>query len=201
MFAYIKGTLALSNGTYVVLETHGIGYLVHIPANAVHRLPQIGQSLTLHTSYIVREQSQALYGFLNEEERDLYEMLLGVSGIGPKLGLNVIGHLTIADLQRAIQNNDPKSISKVPGVGRKTAEKMIIELKDKLSVRFPQVANDAAFALPKDPRAQKIRDAMGALINLGYTQVSAQNAIKKAMEDAEDEVDLGTVITNALKHV
>jgi Holliday junction DNA helicase RuvA len=128
-------------------------------------------------------------------------MLLGVSGIGPKLALNIVGHLTISDLQRAILNNDPKTISKVPGVGKKTAEKLIIELKDKLPDRFPQTVGDLSFALPKDPRAQKIRDAMSALINLGYTQVNAQNAIKKTMEDAPEEIDLGAVITNALKHV
>lgn len=201
MFAYIKGILTAANADYVVVETHGVGYLIYIPMHASHKLPQLGQQIVLHTSYIVREQSQALYGFLIIEERDLYEMLLGISGIGSKLALNVVGHLTIPDLQRAVHHQDAKTISKVPGIGKKTAEKMIIELKDKLQKLFPESFGDLAFSMPKDPRAQKIRDAMNALINLGYTQVAAQKAIKHTMENATEEVELATLITHSLKNI
>lgn len=202
MFAYIKGELTHASPVSVIVETVGIGYLIYIPANVFGKLPQIGQPILLHTSYVVRELSQTLYGFLSVAERDLFEELMGVTGIGPKIALSVIGHLSLQDLQRAINSHDVISITKVPGIGKKTAERLIIELRDKLSHLLPPIdQSDRTVTLPVDPKAQKICDAMNALINLGYNQMTAQKAIKKSLRDLPEEIDLATLITVSLKHV
>lgn len=202
MFAYIKGELTHTSPISVIVETIGIGYLIYIPANVFGKLPQIGQPILLHTSYVVRELSQTLYGFLSVTERDCFEELMGVTGIGPKIALSVIGHLSLHDLQRAIQSHDITAITKVPGIGKKTAERLIIELRDKLSHLLPKIDHaDRTISSPIDPKAQKICDAMGALINLGYNQMTAQKAIKKSLKDLPEEVDLATLITISLKNV
>ena len=201
MYAYIKGILVQALPASVIVEAKGIGYKIAIPASVFPKLPQIASDITLQTSFVIRENSQALYGFLSEQERDLFEALLGVSGIGPKTALSLIGHLTPNDLQHAVSNNDIQSITKVPGIGKKTAERLIIEMRDKLSSSFALSSSDMASQFHADPRAQKISDAMNALINLGYNQNSAQKALKKTLKDLPEDVQLAELITVALKNV
>jgi Holliday junction DNA helicase RuvA len=202
MYAFIKGLLVQSSPISVIIEANGIGYRLYIPASVFGKLPQINNQVILHTSYVVRELSQTLYGFQSEIERDLFEELMGVTGIGPKMALNVIGHLSLQDLQRAVSSHDIVTLSKVPGIGKKTAERLIIEMRDKLSHLLPVGEQaDRAAPMPTDLRAQKIVDAMGALINLGYNQMTAQKAIKKSLNDLPEEIDLATLITHSLKHV
>ncbi len=199
MYAYIKGTLMYASPLYAVVDNGGIGYKILIPTNLLGKLPQIGNEVTLHTSFVVRELSQTLFGFMSEHERDLFEALNNVNGIGPKVALSVIGHLSSHDLHQAISTNDIRAISRVPGIGKKTAERLIIEMRDKLPAGI--VPSDLAIQIQSDPMTQKITDAMGALINLGYNQVSAQQAIKKSLEDLPEEIDLPSLITHALNHM
>jgi holliday junction DNA helicase RuvA len=201
MFAFIKGELINSSPLSAIVEAGGIGYLIYIPASIFGKLPQTGSQVLLHTSYVVREQSQTLYGFLFTQDRDLFEILMGVSGIGPKTALSIIGHLSMQDLQRAINSHDIVTISKVPGIGKKTSERLIIELRDKLTHLLPPNPSDMSIQMPLDPKAQTISDAMSALINLGYNQITAQKAIKKTLTDLPEEADLATLITNSLKNV
>ena len=201
MFAFIKGILVEATALSVVVDVQGMGYKIFIPANALAKLPQIGEIACLHTSFVVREFAHSLYGFLSSSERDLFEALLNVNGIGPKLALSLIGHMPIRDLQNAIVNHDLKVITRVPGIGKKTAERLIIEMKDKLSQFFTNHPEDFAIHISSDPRTQIIRDAMSALINLGYNQVTAQKAIKKTIEDSSEEIDLPSLITTALKNI
>lgn len=200
MFAFIKGQLVHSSPLNVIVETNGIGYKIFIPANAFSKLPQLGEGVFLHISYVVRELSQTLYGFLSAQERDIFDLLMGVTGIGPKLALSLIGHLMLHDLRKAISNGEIAVISKVPGIGKKTAERLIIELRDKLPMN---ISNDPSeHAIPVvDPKSQKIQDAMSALINLGYNQITAQKAIKKTLNDYPEEIDLAALITYSLKNV
>lgn len=200
MIAYIRGILAQASPIYVVVDVKGIGYKILIPTSVFGHLPQIGEEIFLHTSFVIREASQALYGFLTFEERDLFEALMGVSGIGPKLALSLIGHISTHDLHTAVSNHDLAAICKVPGVGKKTAERLIIEMRDKLTALLPQgLDNSARNATDQHP--QKIQDAMSALINLGYNQVTAQKAIKKTINEHSEEIDLASLITHALNHV
>lgn len=201
MFAFIKGILVEATPSQAIVETQGVGYQIYIPANVFSKLPQIGDEVKLHTSYVVREASQTLYGFTNANEREIFDTFMTVSGIGPKLALSLIGHLHGDALQLAIQNHDIPTLCKVPGIGKKTAERLIIELRDKLAALLPAQSNEHAISLPSDPKAQLVRDAMSTLINLGYNQIVAQKAIKATLNEAELIEDLPTLITNALKRV
>jgi len=196
MFAYIRGILIQATPTTAILETQGVGYLINIPTSAFSRLPQIGSELILHTSFIVREQSQALYGFMTTQDREIFEELLNVSGIGPRLALNIVGTLLPNDLLSALQNGDIVTLSKVPGIGKKMAERLVIELRGKLENILPSLPS--AVQIPKN---QSVRDAMSALINLGYNQAAAQRAIKKTLEESQAEIDLPTLITLSLQNI
>lgn len=198
MFAYIKGVLVQSTPISVVLEANHIGYKLFVPASVFSQLPQIGSSLTLHTSFVVRELAQSLYGFFTIEERDFFEALLGVTGIGPKIALALIGHMQIYELQQAIVNGDTPALCRVPGIGKKGAERLIIEMRDKVGTIS---ASDGHSLHQADPRAQAVNDAVSALINLGYNQGIAQKAIKKSLKDIPDAIDIGALISHALKHI
>lgn len=197
MYAYVKGTLVEANSTTVIVDVMGIGYSLCIPCRLLTALPSIGETVQFFTSFVVRESSQALYGFLFSQERDLFEALINVTGIGPKLGLSLIGHLTMDQLQTAISNQDYGTLSKVPGVGKKTAERLVVELKDKLSevIPFQPQLNSST------PQQQHLKDAMLALINLGYNQHNAQKALKETLKTHPEETDLALLITTALKHI
>ena len=145
--------------------------------------------------------SQTLYGFLNCSERDLFEIMLNVTGIGPKLALSLIGHLTLQELHIAIANQDLPKLCHVPGVGKKTAERLIIELKDKLPHTFQHTLNGLAIQLPQDPKSLLIQDAMLALINLGYNQNTAQKAIKQCLKELPEPDNLVILITTALRYI
>lgn len=201
MIHFIRGILREAAPSFAVLETGGIGYLMQIPASTYSKLPQIGEEVFLHTTWVVRELSQTLYGFYQPGERDLFIDLIAVTGIGPKIALSLIGRLSVSEMHEAISSQDLTGISKVPGIG-KTAQRLIIELRDrlKLSSKLP-VPSDFSIQMDKDPRAQKIADAMSALINLGYNQNAAQNALKKSLESLPESTDLPELITDALKNV
>lgn len=201
MFAYIKGKLIHATPSMAILETAGMGYKIFIPASLFAKLPQIECDLQLHISFIVREQSQTLYGFLSVQERDVFEALLGVTGIGPKSALSLIGHMSVHELQHAISYADKVAISRVPGIGKKTAERLIIEMRDKLTQLFPIDPSDFSVHAVSDSRGKTINDAMSALISLGYNQIAAQKALKKSLSDQPESLDLAGLITNALKNI
>lgn len=199
MYSYIKGLLMQMTPLYVIVEAGGIGYKLWTPVHLFSRLPQIGQEVFLSVSLVVREQSQTLYGFLIEQERDLFELLQGVSGIGPKLSLSLIGHLSLQQLQEAIVQHELSALCRVPGIGKKMAERLVIELRDKLKFLSPHDEFENSLTPSIDSQAQKIRDAMSALINLGYNQMTAQKAIKKILEHEEESLELPELISAALK--
>jgi Holliday junction DNA helicase RuvA len=201
IYAYIKGTLVEASPSIAIVETNGIGYQICIPLSVYSKLPPLGNSLLLHTTMIVREDSQCLYGFLNKTDKELYELLLSVSGIGPKLGLALTGHIDASELQQAIVQGDIVALSRVPGVGKRTAERLILELKDKI-MNFT----------PRDPIGKQSmesgagwsalqRDAVSALINLGYTQAVATKAVKKTLQESDKQVALTELITCSLGNV
>lgn len=200
MFAYVKGILVQSTSTSVVIETNGIGYKIFVPVNTISQLPQVGFSLILHTSFVVRELSQSLYGFFSMQERDFFEALLGVTGIGPKIALALIGHMPIPELHQAISNEDTITLCRIPGIGKKGAERLIIEMRDKVAASSFHPSEFSVHYVA-DPHVQTINDALSALINLGYNQSIAQKAIKKSLKDIPEAIDLGALISSALKHV
>jgi Holliday junction DNA helicase RuvA len=199
MFAYIKGILIKTHPTYVVVEVNNVGYAIFIPCRLLGELPLLGQMIQLFTTFVVRESSHALYGFLSHQERDVFEVLMNVAGIGPKLAMSLIGHLTFHELQSAVAHQDLPTLCRVPGVGKKTAERLIVELKDKLPT-LPLPA--AHLSIPVvDSKDQYAQDAVLALINLGYNQSAAQKAINQSLKDLPETADLALLITTALKNI
>ena len=199
MYAYLKGRLVAANPSLAVIDVQGIGFSLFIPCRLLGQLPEPGQPVQFYTSFVVREASQALYGFLCSQERDLFEALMNVTGIGPKIALSLIGHLTFDELHAAVANQDLPTLCRVPGVGKKTAERLIVELKDKLPQLAPLHAS-LALSIPNS-KPQHVQDAMLALINLGYNQSTAQKALKECLKDLPETADLSLLITTALKHI
>ncbi len=198
MYEYIKGSLIESTPLRAIVEAHGIGYCLLIPFNNYSKLPAIGCSVVLFTSFVVREDSQKLFGFLTSHERDLFESLVDVSGIGPKTALCLVGHMEINDLQVAISQGDTQLICKIPGIGKKTAERLIVEMRDKVKKGI-----GASAALPHGSIGEQgvVADAISALINLGYNSAQAQKAIKAALTKTTEEPELGKLITSALRSI
>ncbi len=198
MYEYVKGTLIESSISKVVLEVQGLAYSLLIPFNNFSKLPPLGSMMIFYVSFIVREDSQKLYGFLTRHQRDLFENLLEVSGIGPKTSLGLIGHMETRDLQAAIGQGDIHLICKIPGIGKKTAERLIVEMRDKMKKNMDR---SAAEPQPQntDEKIGPVADALSALIHLGYNSSQAQKAIKTALSKIEGEPELAKLITAALR--
>lgn len=194
MFDFITGKLVKTSQEAVTIETNGIGYRIFVAGSCMNKLPGAPATVRLYISFVIREFSQAFYGFLEEAERELFEALLNISGIGPKTALAIIGYMPPDELSGAIMRKDIQTLCKVPGIGKKTAERLLIELKDTL----PLLASMGSIGTISSPL---IQDAISALINLGYNQITAQKAVKKAMEARSELSDLPALITLSLKNI
>lgn len=195
MYEFIKGTLIEKDPLKAVVEVSGIGYRLRIPLSTYTKLSATKSTVLLYLSHVVREDSEDLYAFMTKEERDLFETLITVSGIGPKTGLAIIGHIDLSAFQHAIASSDIRLLSKIPGIGKKTAERLIIEMRDKFKGKgFKDSTASGALE-----GSSLFSDALGALVNLGYGPLDAQKAIRAAMEAKQDETDLGRLITSALQ--
>lgn len=200
MYAYIKGELAEINTDHIVIEAGGIGYQVFISLQTFDYLPSVGENLKIYTYLYLREDAMILYGFLTKDDMELFKLLISVSGIGPKGGLAILSTLEADDLRFAILSGDAKAISKAPGVGGKTAQRVILELKDKLSLedafeaKTEHVQKNAAAA-----GGSVKNDAVMALTALGYSSTESLKAVS-AVEITED-MDVEEVLKAALKHL
>lgn len=203
MIAMVKGTLMeKSEGEAVVMTAGGLGLRVMCSMNTLAALPAAGQECTLHTFMNVREDAMELFGFYQKEERDMFKRLTSVSGIGPKSALGVLGSMPLADLRLAILTGDAAALSRAPGIGKKTAQRISLELKDKLAQDALSGAaglDDAAFAIEPDASAQDaLGEALLALKSLGYTPQEAAAALKCVKGQAETPDEL---IKLALRHM
>jgi Holliday junction DNA helicase RuvA len=199
MYEYIQGKLVQATPNKAIVETHGIGFCLLIPFNNFAKLPNLGESVTLFTSFVVREDSQKLFGFLTNHQRDLFESLIEISGIGPKTALCLVGHMEISELQVAISQGNTQRICKIPGIGKKTAERLIVEMRDKIK----KTVGDSAVLHPLEGGGQGgvVADAISALMNLGYNQAQSQKAIQLVLGKTEGEMGLAALITSALRHI
>jgi len=179
MIASLRGTLALRETGACVVETGGVGYRVHVSSHTAESLPGVGETVFLHTRQIVREDSLSLFGFSDPSEMHLFDLLIGVSGVGPRLAVAVLSGLKPIPLQRAIKEENVGALVAISGVGRKTAERLVVELRDKLDV----VGVGAAVATRAKgvlPRSERFEDAVAALVRLGYTATQAREAVQRA---------------------
>jgi holliday junction DNA helicase RuvA len=200
MFAFLKGTVSSLSSSKLILDVNNIGYEVSIGPNVLSHLPKRGEPFTIFTSMVIRENSHNLYGFLNLEEKNTFEILINISGIGPKTALCLVSHLGLEKLQNAISEEDINTICLAPGIGKKTAQRLIVETKDKIGKQIE--ANIGQTEEKLSLNAPTTRDAINALINLGYKQNVAQKAIQKTLHENEKEtLDLASLITHSLKHI
>ena len=184
MITSVSGTLVSATPLAAVIETGGLGYEIHIPVTTAERLPSPGQPAKLHTLAVYREDSATLYGFATEEERDFFRLLVEkVTGVGPKMALSVLSKLSLASLKGAIIAGDVGLLAKCPGIGKKTAERLVMELRDKFNPAdlghvAPGMGDASAGAPPAGEN--KIRDAVLALTALGYKAADADKAVRQA---------------------
>ncbi len=180
MIDSVTGHVARVGKTYVVVTVGGVGLRVHVPTTVLDYVDGSGQAITLLTHLAVREDDLTLYGFAELEEREVFEVLIGVSGIGPRLALAILSTLTIEHLQNAVASEDPQLLTRVPGIGKKMAQKLIFELRDKLAIDI-----SAGLAAISDLDT----DVIATLTALGYSIVEAQSAIQSIPRDAPEEVE------------
>lgn len=179
MITFLHGKVVEAIPTHVTVDVNGVGYEALIPLSSFDKLPLPGQSIKLLTQLVVREDAHTLYGFMTSEERDLFRLLVHtVSGIGPKTALNVLSGISVTAFRGAVANGDIKSLSKISGVGKKTAERIVVELKDKIGMAGAWEAASAKHGLSADE--QRINDAVLALVALGFKQIEAHDSVRAA---------------------
>jgi Holliday junction DNA helicase RuvA len=199
MIASLTGRLASKHPGGVVIDVHGVGYDVLIPLSTFYRLPDPEQSVTLTIHTHVREDAIQLFGFLSAREKDAFLLLLTVSGIGPKLALSVISTLSVDDLTSAIRDDDYKVLASVPGIGKKSAGRLALELKDKID-KISMVA-DGLPTKASQPSNRTMDDALSALVNLGYRAADVKDVLKQVMAARNGETPLQDLIRAALKEL
>ena len=201
MISYIRGELVAVEKEKVIIDVGGIGYGIFMPESAMGLLPQMGNEVKLYTYLNVREDAMQLFGFLTRDDLEIFKLLIGVSGIGPKGGLSILSKLTADDLRFAIMSGDSKAISAAPGIGKKTAEKVIIELKDKLDIE--QILNpsdsETKSAIKMDSSANEVQsEAVQALVALGYGSTETLKAVNKVNSE---NMTVEEVLKQALKNL
>lgn len=195
MIAYLRGVLAEKEITRVVVECHGVGYEAAIPLSTFDRLPAEGAEVKLYTHHEVREDAQLLFGFATKPERDMFRLVTTVSGVGPKLALAVLSGLTVGDLQLAVSQGDAKRLAAVKGIGKKTAARIVVELKDKIN---PIEALANATAEASREQGAVLRDAMLALAALGFSEDIARAKVQQVLDGEPGLADVETILKRAL---
>ena len=201
MIARIQGTVIEASPLRCVLDLNGLGYEIHIPVTTAEKIPPLGQSTTLFIHAVYREDSATLYGFATTEDRDFFRLLVErVSGIGPKIGISILSRMSVELLRSAIASSDVALLAQCPGIGRKTAERLVIELKDKV---FPDGAGSAAGGNHPSTESNgapssHYQDAVASLITLGYKPAEADKLIRKATSQLPAEANVEALIRTAL---
>ena len=179
MITFLQGKLVEALPTQIIVDVNGVGYEVLIPLSSFDKLPSPGKPVRLLTQLIIREDAHTLYGFMSAAERDLFRLLINsVSGIGPKTALNILSGMNVVTFRGAVATSDVKSLSQISGVGKKTAERIVVELRDKIGAAGALEAASAKHALSPDD--QKTNDATLALMALGFKQIEAHDAVRAA---------------------
>jgi Holliday junction DNA helicase RuvA len=198
MITFLSGKLVEALPTQATVDVNGVGYEVLIPLSSYDKLPPPGGAVRLLTHLSIREDAHLLYGFMTAAERDLFRLLINtVSGIGPKIALNILSGMNPTAFRGAVAKGDVKALSRISGVGRKTAERIVVELRDKIGVVGAWEAASAERAL--SPEDQKVNDAVLALIALGFKQVEAHDAVRRALAVLGAEATVEDLVRACLK--
>ena len=197
MISHLTGILESIEQNAIVLDVNGIGYKVYIPSSSIPALPKVCATMKIYTHQVVREDANDLYGFLRKEERGLFSMLISVSGIGPKSAAAIMSGIKMEDLIVAITKGNVDIITRTPGIGLKTAQKLVIELKEKIAKAYSVSSSDVVKGIPVD--SPIVSEAVSALMTLGYTSKEARDAINKSGTDLNKVSGVEEVIRNSLK--
>jgi Holliday junction DNA helicase RuvA len=194
MIASLSGVLAFKSTERVEVEVNGVGYLVYVPLTTFYRLPEVKQSVSLHIHTYLREEALQLFGFLTRRERQLFLLLLGVSGVGPRVALNILSGIEVDAFIEAVQRENTARLVSIPGVGKKTAARVLLELKEKLAPFAVAEGKSLGFSGTAGP----VDDALSALVNLGYQRAEAKNAVER-MANSLPNPSVEELIKGALK--
>ena len=200
MIGRIRGTLTQKQPPDILVDIGGVGYELQVPMTTLFQLPELGSEVTLVTHFVVREDAQLLYGFIDERDRALFRQLIKVNGVGPKLGLTILSGMDASSFARCVQRDDISSLVALPGVGKKTAERLLVEMRDKLADWFgqPEEATELAGAgVPVEPVSDRVADAESALIALGYKPAEAARVVSAVNDDSVHDSE--ELIRRALK--
>lgn len=199
MIGRIRGTLVDKQPPDILVEVAGVGYELQVPMTTLFQLPALGTEVTLVTHFAVREDAQQLYGFIDERDRGLFRQLIRVSGVGPRLALTILSGMDAASFARCVQQGDISSLVALPGVGKKTAERLLVEMRDKLKGWLEEMGDSgaAAGAIPAARPTDRVADAEGALIALGYKPAEASRAVAAVNDDSVENSE--ELIRRALK--
>ncbi|MCR4604905.1 MAG: Holliday junction branch migration protein RuvA [Eubacterium sp.] len=203
MIGYVKGDLAYIAEDRVIVENNGIGYEIYVPGSVLDRMPSTGNEVKLYTYLYVREDQMSLFGFLTKDELAMFKMIITVSGIGPKGALGILSVMDVDSLRFAILSGDAKTISKAPGIGKKTAEKLILELRDKCDaddfLETEQDVHSGATSGGGGATTDAAKDAIAALVALGYSQTDSMRAVRAV--SPSDDMSVDSILKLALKNI
>ena len=200
MIGRIRGTLVHKQPPDILVEVGGVGYELQVPMTTLFQLPELGSEVSLVTHFVVREDAQLLYGFIDERDRALFRQLIKVSGVGPKLGLTILSGMDSASFARCVQRDDISSLIALPGVGKKTAERLLVEMRDKLKDWLGQPEGGAGpltGGITIEPVTDVVADAESALIALGYKPAEASKVVAAVNDDSVGDSE--ELIRRALK--
>ena len=200
MIAYLKGNVLEASPLELILDVQGVGYAIQIPITTAEKIPPVGQNCELYIHSVYREDSASLYGFVTKSDRDFFRLIIEkVSGIGPRIALSILSKMSVEILQNAIFNQDTSLLSQCPGIGKKTAERLVIELKDKVSTSNQSLNSETSLAGSKANYSNsKYQDAVSSLITLGYKLPDADKRVSKALQNLGADVPTEAIIKEAL---
>ncbi len=191
MIDYLEGILRYKSPTFIVVDVGGVGYKVNLSLSSYNLLPPEGNQIKINTYLHFREDGLALYGFLAKEERDFFLLLISISKIGPKSALRMLSRVSSSELKKAIKRGDLTTLTDIPGIGKKTAQRLILELKERIGEEEPL----------EPGKEELVKDALSALVSLGYTQNEARKAVREVISSSKEEMDLTRVIKEALNRI
>ena len=204
MIEYLQGILLRNDGGHVVVDVGGVGYGLDVPLTTSAALPPPGEKIELHVYLYLQEQVLRLYGFLTEQERDVFEVFLGTSGIGPKTALGILSSIEISEFASALLREEISTLTRIPGIGKKTAERLIVELRDKMKLFIGTTAHGAAGSASassaKASHSPAVRESVAALEALGCKPPVAERAVQRALEVFGPAAQTEDLVREALKH-
>lgn len=191
MIEHVRGILQHKSPAFIIVETGGIGYRVNLPLSNYDLLPAEGDEIKINTYLHYREDKLSLYGFLSQEERDFFLLLISISKIGPKSALRMLSSLSPPEFKKAIKRGDLVALTGIPGIGKKTAQRLILELKERIAEEETMEVGDQ----------ELVKDALSALFSLGYRRSEARKAIREAIDSSKEELDIASLIKKALRYI